>query len=108
MKKVHEFISKHIHILKWIPWVNWYLLLYYMIRETFLIRKSPKFRWVAKAIGIVVCVVIVVGAACYHVLPLIFTKQTAGQLLDYLMPVVITFVVVPTFIDLCVKTDMQN
>ena len=108
MGKIHEFISKHIRILKWIPWVNWYLQLYYMIRVTFITRKMPKFSWVAKAIGLVVGVVIVVSAACYYVLPLIFTKQTAGQLLDYLMPIVVTFVIVPTFIGLEVKTDTRE
>ena len=108
MAKVHRFIAKYIHILKWVPLVNGYLLLYYMIRVTFITRKTPKFSWVAKAIGIVVGVMIVVGAACYHVLPLIFTKQTAGELLDYLMPVVVTFVFVPTFIGLEAKTDTRE
>ena len=108
MGKIHEFISKHIHVLKWIPWVNRYLLLYYLIRETIIVRKTPKFSWVVKAIGLVVIVVIAAAAACSYVLPLIFTKQTAGQLLDFLMPLVITFVVTPTFISLCVKTDERE
>ena len=106
MKKVHEFISKHIHILKWIPWVNWYLLLYYMIRLVFIKREMPKFSWAIKAIGITVGSAVLVAVVAY-LLSLVLTKSTSAQILDVLMPLMRDFVFVPTFISMCVKTDTQ-
>ena len=107
MGKIHEFISKHIHILKWIPWVNWYLLLYYLIRIVFIKKRMPRFTWVLKAIGIVFGTAICAAVAAY-LLSLVLSKGTAAQVLDYIMPLVGYFVFVPAFISICVKADEQN
>lgn len=107
MKKVHEFISKHIRILKWIPWVNWYLLLYYMIRLVFIKREMPKFSWAIKAIGITVGSAVLVAVVAY-LLSLVLTETPSGQILDILMRLMRDFVFVPTFIGMCVKTDEQQ
>ena len=107
MAKVHTFIAKYIHILKWIPWVNWYLLLYYMIRVVFIKREMPKFSWAFKAIGITVGSAVLVAVVAY-LLSLVLTKTTSGQIIDILMPLMRDFVFVPTFIGMCVKTDEQQ
>ena len=107
MGKIHEFISKHIHILKWIPWVNWYLLMYYMIRLVFFKREMPRFSWAIKAIGITVGSAALVAVVAY-LLSLVLTETPSGQILDILMRLMRDFVFVPAFIGMCVKTDMQN
>ncbi len=108
MAKIHEFIAKHVHILKWIPWVNSLVLTYYLIRETIITRKSPRFLWVIKVMGISFGASLIAGFASQCVLPRVFTAMTGDQLLDILMPLVVFFVVTPALIDMCVKTDTQN
>lgn len=107
MKKVHAFISQNIHILKWIPWVNWYLLLYYMFRMVFIKREMPKLIWAIKAIGITVGSAVLVVIVAY-LLSLVLTKTTSAQIIDILMPLMRDFVFVPNFIGMCVKTDEQQ
>ena len=107
MKRIHEFISKYIHILKWIPWVNWYLLTYYMVRLVFFKRGMPKFIWAIKAIGITVGSAVLLVVVAY-LLSLVLPNATSGQILDVLMGLMRDFVFVPTFIGMCVKTDRQE
>ena len=107
MGKVHAFIAKYTPILKWIPVVNGYLLLYYLFRMVFIKRQMPKFTWVLKAVGLVLLTAILAVIAAY-VLAMVLSKETAAQALDYAMPLVGYFVFVPTFIGLCVKADAQE
>lgn len=107
MAKIHEFITNHVRILKWIPWVNWYLLLYYMVRLVFIKREMPKFSWAIKAIGITLGSAVLVAIVAY-LLSLVLTKTTSAQIIDILMPLMRDFVFVPTFIGMCVKTDLEQ
>ena len=108
MVKIHEFISKHVRFLKWLPWVNSLVLTYYLIRETIITRKSPRFLWVIKVMGISAGAALAAAFVSQYVLPRVFTTMTGDQLLDRVMPVVVTFVVIPAFIGMLVKADMEN
>lgn len=108
MAKIHEFITNHVRILKWIPWVSSLVLTYYLIRETIITRKSLRFLWVIKAMGISFGAALVAAFVSQYVLPRVFTAMTGDQLLDIVMPLVVTFVVIPAFIDMLVKTDLEQ
>ncbi|MBQ8555391.1 MAG: hypothetical protein IJ438_05885 [Clostridia bacterium] len=104
MAKIHAFIARHIRLLKWIPWINHHLLLYYLIRTTFITRRSVTFREAVTAMGISAGAAILT-AVISHYLPVLITTLSSNALRNMLMPLVITFIVVPAFISMLVKTD---
>ena len=91
-------------LLRWIPLVNVALLANWMFRMVFIRREMEPFGVVAGAMGISVAAVIAGAALSQFVLsPLLGMAQ--DQLLDYVMPAIITFVVIPAFITAFAKPE---
>lgn len=103
-QQIHDFVKKYTRILKWIPRLNILVFLYWMFRMVFIRREMEPFGVVAGAMGISVVAVIAGAALSQFVLsPLLGMAQ--DQLLDYVMPVIITFVVIPAFITAFAKHE---
>lgn len=103
-QQIHDFVKKYTRILKWIPRLNVLLFLYWMFRMVFIRREMEPFGVVAGAMGISV-VAVIVGAVLSQVVLSPLFGMTQDQMLDYVMPAIITFVVIPAFITAVAKPE---
>ncbi len=102
--QIHEFVKKYTRILKWIPRLNVLLLMYWMFRMVFIRREMVPFGGAIKAMGISVAAALAGAALSLYVLsPLL--GMTQDQMLGYVMPAIITFVVIPAFITVFAKPE---
>ena len=102
--QIHDFVKKYTRILKWIPRLNVLLLMYWMFRMVFIRREMAPFGVVARAMGISVVAAIAGAVLSQYVLsPLL--GMTQDQLLDHVMPAIITVVVIPAFITAFAKPE---
>lgn len=103
-QQIHDFVKKYTRILKWIPRLNVLLLMYWMFRMVFIRREMEPFGIVARAMGIS-AVAAIAGAVLSQVVLSPLFGMTQDQMLDYIMPAIITFVVIPAFITAFAKPE---
>ena len=103
-QQIHDFVMKYTRIMKWIPRLNVLLFLYWMFRMVFIRREMEPFGVVAGAMGVSV-VAVIAGAVLSQVVLSPLLGMTQDQLLDYVMPAIITFVVIPAFITAFAKPE---
>ncbi len=104
MEQIHSFVKKYTRIMKWIPELNMILLTYWLFRTVFLRRDVP-FGAVIKAMVISVITALAGAALAHYVLLPLFNGMSQQQLLNYVMPVIGTFVMIPQFITALAKTE---
>lgn len=104
MAEIHAFVAKYTRIIKWIPRLNILLLMYWMFRMVFIRREMAPIVVAARAMGISVVAAIAGAVLSQYVLSPLF-GMSQDQMLDYVMPAIITFVVIPAFITAFARTE---
>ena len=104
---MHDFVARYTRILKWIPIVNFYTLIYWGMRSAFVTHKRPAFGMVVKAIGMMFATLFLASGVIWLLLQL-KSSMTQEEAEGIIFPLWASFCFIPIFISLEVKAEERE
>jgi len=104
---MHDFMVRYTHILKWIPIVNFYTLVYWGMRSAFVTHTKPTFGMVMKTLGMIFATLFLASGVIWVLLQL-KSSMTQEEAKGIIFPLWASFCFFPILITNETKTDEQG